>query len=98
MAEEKKQQIQIEVDDATSKGVFSNVAILFHNSNEFILDFAFVHAPKARVVSRVIINPSHAKSLLKALSQNVAQFEKQFGPIKETEGPDQNLGIKMSQN
>jgi len=98
MAEEKKQQIQIEVDESVVKGVYSNVAIIFHNENEFIMDFAFIHPPKAKVVSRIITNPSHAKSFLKALEQNVAQYEKKFGVIKETKGPEESMGIKLSQN
>jgi len=97
MTEEKK-QIQIEVDDAVSKGAYSNVAVIFHNQNEFILDFAFIHPPKAKVVSRVIASPAHAKSFLKALEQNVKQYEKKFGEIKETEGPEKSLNIKLSNN
>ena len=51
MAEEKKQQqIKIEVDDEIAKGTYSNVAVVFHNQNEFIMDFAFIHPPKAKVV------------------------------------------------
>jgi len=96
--EEERKQIQIEVDDTVGKGVYSNVAIIFHNQNEFILDFAFVHPPKAKVVSRVITSPGHVKSFLKALEQNIVQYEKQFGPIKETEGPEKNMNIKLSQN
>ena len=98
MAEEKKQQIQIEVDDSVAKGVYSNVAIIFHSDNEFIMDFAFVHPPKAKVVSRIISSPSHAKSFLKALEQNVMQYEKQFGTIKESKGPEETMGLKLSQN
>lgn len=98
MSEEKKQQIKIEVDDEIAKGVYSNIAIIFHNENEFILDFAFVHPPKAKVGSRVITSPSHAKSFLKALEQNIAQYEKKFGKIKDTEGPDKSLGIRLSNN
>lgn len=98
MAEEKKQQIQIEVDDNVSKGVYSNVAIIFHSENEFIIDFAFVHPPKAKVVSRIITSPSHAKGFLKALEQNVSQYENKFGAIKESKGPEESMGLKLSQN
>jgi len=98
MAEERKQQIQIEVDDSVVKGVYSNVAVISHNQNEFILDFAFLHPPKAKVVSRVISSPAHAKSFLKALEQNIKQYEKQFGELKETKGPEDSMGLKLSQN
>ena len=97
MAEEKK-QIKIEVDDEVAKGIYSNVAVIFHNQNEFIVDFAFVHPPKAKVVSRIITSPSHAKSLLKALENNVTQYEKKYGKIKEAEGVDKSLGLRLSKN
>jgi hypothetical protein len=38
--------------------------------------------PKARVYSRIVMTPVHAKSLLMALEQNLKAFEGQFGPIK----------------
>ena len=43
--------------------------------------------PKAKVKSRVVITPQHAKRLLKALSDNVSRFEQQFGEIKDIEQP-----------
>ena len=102
MAEEKKQQqqqqLKIEVDDDVAKGIYSNVAVIFHNQNEFILDFAFVHPPKAKVASRVITSPAHAKSFLKALEHNVSQYEKKYGKIKESEGVEKGLGVRLSKN
>jgi len=41
--------------------------------------------PKAKVRSRVILTPQHAKRLVKALAENVKRFENQFGDIKDTE-------------
>ena len=40
--------------------------------------------PKAKVKSRIILTPEHAKRLLKALQDNVRKFEALHGPIKET--------------
>ncbi len=97
MAEEMK-QLQLELDDATAKGVYANFAVILHNQNEFIMDFAFIHPSKAKVVSRIITSPSHAKRLLGALKQNIDQYEKMFGPIKETQGPDKTVDIKLSNN
>lgn len=97
MAENMK-QLQLEVDDSTSKGIYSNFAVIVNNQNEFMIDFAFVHPSKAKVVSRIITSPSHAKRLLAALDQNIKQYEKQFGPIKETQGPDKAIDIKLSNN
>ena len=37
---------------------------------------------KAKVNSRIILAPQHAKKLINALNQNILNFEKQNGPIK----------------
>ena len=39
--------------------------------------------PKAKVKSRVLLTPQHAKRLLKALADNVKKFEAANGPIKD---------------
>jgi hypothetical protein len=97
MTEEQK-QLSLEIDDATSKGSYSNFALIMHNQNEFMIDFAFLHPQKAKVVSRIITNPSHAKRLLAALAENVKQYEKKFGEIKETQAADKSLNVKLSNN
>ena len=43
------------------------------------------NVPKARVKSRVILTPQHAKRLLQALSDNVSKYELNFGKIKDSE-------------
>jgi hypothetical protein len=39
--------------------------------------------PKAKVKSRIILTPQHAKRLMKALNENVSKFEGQHGQIKD---------------
>jgi hypothetical protein len=80
----KRQEITIEIDQATTGGVYANVAVITHSETEFVMDFIFhsPQPPKAKVVSRVITSPSHAKRLLAALQENVARYESRFGPIK----------------
>ncbi|MGH7250174.1 MAG: DUF3467 domain-containing protein, partial [Minisyncoccia bacterium] len=58
-----------------------------HSTTEFILDFIQVMpgVPKARVKSRVILAPQHAKRLLKALKENVSRFEQTNGAIADLE-------------
>ncbi|MDI6756883.1 MAG: DUF3467 domain-containing protein [Endomicrobiia bacterium] len=79
-----EKQIQIEVDDTTAQGVYSNVALISHSESEVVIDFVFVQpqAPKARVRARVITSPSHAKRLLKALEENIKNYESRFGEIQ----------------
>ena len=84
MAGEKPPQIQIEIDPATAKGIYANLALLTHSESEFILDFIFLQpqTPKAQVRCRIITSPSHAKRLLAALQDNIRKFESRFGEIK----------------
>jgi hypothetical protein len=80
-------QIQIDVDDQTAQGAYSNLVLINHNENEFILDFAYLQpaAPRARVRARIISSPRHTKRLLRALEHNLRRFEERFGKIEEPE-------------
>lgn len=75
--------IQVTLDDATSTGEYVNMARIFHNQTEFVLDAMFL-APQsgnAKVTSRLIMSPLHAKHLMRALSQNLQLYEQKFGEI-----------------
>ena len=91
MAEDKKAKnsVNIELPEDVAEGVYSNLAIISHSQSEFVVDFVRMvpNVPKAKVKSRVILTPQHAKRLLKALNDNVVKFEKQFGPISENQPP-----------
>jgi hypothetical protein len=80
-------QMQIDVDDAIAQGAYSNLVLINHNDNEFVLDFAYIQpsAPRARVRARVISSPRHTKRLLRALEHNVRRYEERFGKIEEPE-------------
>jgi hypothetical protein len=83
-------QINIELDEETAQGVYSNLAVITHSSSEFVIDFVRIMpgVPKAKVKTRVILTPEHAKRLLLALKDNLAKFESQFGTVKVTDqGP-----------
>ena len=85
----KEGQINIELDDKIAEGTYSNLAIINHSVSEFIVDFVSVMPgqPKAKVKSRIILTPQHAKRLVKALADNVHRFEKSHGEIKDYEQP-----------
>lgn len=91
MAEEKKKQkqVNIELPEDVAEGVYSNLAIISHSHSEFVIDFIRLvpNVPKAKVKSRVILTPQHAKRFMKALHDNINKFEAQFGSISETEQP-----------
>jgi hypothetical protein len=85
----KEGQINIELDDKTAEGTYSNLAIINHSVSEFIVDFISVMPgqPKAKVKSRIILTPQHAKRLAKALAENVKRFESAHGEIKDYDQP-----------
>lgn len=76
--------IQVSIDDTVAAGVYANFANIIHNPAEFVFDFGRVvpGRPDARIHSRVLTTPVHAKQFLHALSQNIALYEKNFGPIR----------------
>jgi hypothetical protein len=88
-------QLNIELSDEVAEGIYSNLAIITHSPSEFIVDFIKMMpgVPKAKVKSRIILTPQHAKRLYKALKDNVSKFESVHGEIKDTENEIQfNLG------
>ena len=82
MAEEKKFDIELRPEIAV--GVYSNLAIITHSSNEFIMDFVQMMPglPKPSVRSRVLMTPENAKRLIRALMDNMQKYESQFGRIE----------------
>ncbi|MDG2314554.1 MAG: DUF3467 domain-containing protein [Flavobacteriaceae bacterium] len=87
--QKKEGQINIELDEATAQGTYSNLAIINHSVSEFVVDFINIMpgAPKAKVKSRIILTPQHAKRFVKALNENVSRFEDAHGEIKDYEQP-----------
>jgi hypothetical protein len=86
MAEEQEDnQFNVELPEAVAEGIYSNLAIITHSNTEFVLDFIQVMpgVPRARVKSRVLLTPQHAKRLMKALTDNISKFEGQHGKIEE---------------
>lgn len=82
-------QINIELDEKTAEGIYSNLAIINHSASEFVLDYVCIMpgTPKAKVKSRIILTPQHAKRLLKAMNENIHRYELAHGEIKDTEQP-----------
>jgi len=82
MEEKKEFPINIKPDLVTGK--YSNLAVITHSRAEFILDFAAMlpGTQQPEVVSRIIMNPEHAKRLMLAIQDNIIKYENQFGQIK----------------
>lgn len=80
-------QLNIELSEEIAEGIYSNLAIITHSNSEFVIDFIKVMpgVPKAKVKSRIVLTPQHAKRLMKALKENVAKFEAVHGTVKDVE-------------
>jgi len=89
-----EQQINVKFDDQSSKGVYSNNMVIQHTKEEFVLDFLNVLPPQGSLVSRIITSPAHCKRILRALEENIKNYEKNFGKIEESKAPDRSIGFK----
>ena len=84
-----KNQLNIELTDEIAEGIYSNLAIITHSPTEFVIDFAKMMpgVPKAKVKSRILLTPQHAKRLFRALADNLKKYESTHGPIKDINEP-----------
>lgn len=77
-------EVKLEVSKEVARGFYSNMALLVHTKDEFVMDFAFAYPGQGPFVgSRVITSPQHAKALLRSLEDNVRRYEARHGEIKE---------------
>ena len=85
----KEQQVNIELDESTSQGTYSNLAIINHSPSEFVVDFVAIMpgTPKAKVKSRIILTPEHAKRFQSALADNIRRYEESHGEIDSKDQP-----------
>ncbi len=83
MSETKKQGIDLELDEATAQGHYANLAVISHSPTEFVLDFAAIMpgVRKAKIKSRIILAPEHAKRVLLSLQDNITRYESALGRI-----------------
>ncbi len=84
MAEIQKQGIDIDLREDIAEGNYSNLAIISHSTSEFIIDFATIlpGLNKAKVKSRIILTPEHAKRLLYSLQENITRYESDIAQIE----------------
>jgi hypothetical protein len=84
MEMKKDNQLQIELKEDIAEGTYANLAIIAHSTSEFVFDFVRMMpgVNKAKVKSRVVMTPEHAKRLAMALQDNLMRYEAQFGEIR----------------
>lgn len=96
MQEQQENQINIELSEEIAEGIFSNLAIITHSSTEFVIDYIRVMPgiPKAKVKSRIILTPEHAKRLMFAMQDNLEKYEMQHGEINvQADTPNFPMGF-----
>src|SRR5215831_19902303 len=91
-------QVQIKADEKELQGQYSNLVMIHHNLEEFTLNFIYIfpNGTQGKLMNSTIVSPGHAKRIWRALGENIARYEAQFGPIKEgAEGstPPPNVGF-----
>ncbi|MCS6981265.1 MAG: DUF3467 domain-containing protein [Flavobacteriales bacterium] len=94
--------LNVEIPEDVAEGQYSNLVFITHSNAEFVVDFIKMMPgmPKARVKSRIILTPQHAKRFVRALTENIGQYEATFGPIQEIEtvhGIPMNFGGEVGQ-
>ncbi len=102
MSETKKQGIDLELDEATAQGHYANLAVISHSPTEFVLDFAAIMPGlrKAKIKSRIILAPEHAKRVLLSLQDNITRYESAMGRIDihgAHSSPDDGMTIGFKQ-
>ncbi len=98
MDQPQQQQVQIKADEKELQGLYSNLVMIHHSNEEFTLNFIYIfpNGAQGKLLASTIVSPAHAKRIWRALGENIARFEAQFGPIKELpEGgaPPPNVGF-----
>jgi len=84
---QKQKELQVSFFDNLKGCVYSNMMVVTHTKEEFVLDFMMVVPPVATVTSRVVISPGHMKRMISALVQNVGKYEEKFGRLTAAEEP-----------
>lgn len=82
MSDDNQQSVQMKFDPEMETGVYSNASSVHINGNELVLDFAYAipriakdQKQTLKVVSRVNMSHSSAKSFLNILSNAILDFE-----------------------
>ena len=91
-------KISIQMETQTATGVYSNLMMISHRKEEFILDFLFVQPQQsapgqtmANLRARVVTTPEHAKRIVRALQENIQRYEASFGATSEATDLPRNV-------
>lgn len=93
MEKENNNELKISIDENTAQGIYSNLAVISHSTSEFVIDFVRIvpGVKSAKVHSRIIMTPEHAKRLMRALEDNIKKYESHNGEINLPEEKTFNM-------
>ena len=93
MADEKSStnpsEIQIVTGDELSRGRYSNMMLVSHSAEEFMIEWLLNSPSGTHLVSRIIVSPGHVRRIIAALTENLNKYENRFGPVRAVESNDQ---------
>ena len=89
-----RNEIKVEFPKELIGGVYANNMAVAHTREEFIMDFLMVAPPAGTVNARIIVSPGHMKRIFSALQENIAKYEKNFGPVQMAEEPGKDVTIQ----
>jgi hypothetical protein len=95
MERKDQRRINVELGEKEAEGIYANMAMITHSPSEFIIDFARLMPglPKSKIQARIIMTPQNLKSFHKALGDNIAKYEGQFGTIPTYRKGEKNIGF-----
>jgi len=83
----KKNEVPVKMPEQILGGVYANQMMISHTREEFVLDYINLFPPTGVVNARVIVSPGHLKRMIRALTDNLARYEKRFGQVAEAAAP-----------
>ena len=94
----KDKELDLELDNTVAEREYSNLVVISHSTSEFVLDFVRLMpgVSKARVKSRIVLAPEHAKRLLLSLQENIERYEALVGKIQLPILPSDEANLAMN--
>ena len=80
-----KSKGEVSRNSSKIEGKYANYFKVGYNAFEFLLDFGqyYSETGKEELYTRIVTSPCYAKAFFKTLRDSIAQYEKNFGSIKE---------------
>ena len=89
--EEKK--INVRIPEHMHAGTYSNMMVVSHTREEFIMDFIMLTPPQGTVTSRIVCSPGHVKRIVATLLENVKKYEEVHGIVQPADEPHGQVGF-----